>query len=54
GERDGLPPLPSVEVCIHSGQRDASPALAGLKRVVVDNLIANLADTRQEPGLLPG
>lgn len=47
GERDGLPPLPSVELCIHSGDLDASAALVSLKRVVVDNLIANLADARR-------
>lgn len=47
GERDGLPALPSVKLCIHSGDRDTSSALVNLKRVVVDNLIANLVDTRR-------
>lgn len=50
GERDGLPPLPSVDVCLHAGEGHAPSALASLKRVVVDTLIANLADARKVPG----
>jgi DNA-binding transcriptional LysR family regulator len=43
GERAGLPPLPTVDLCLHTGQRDISPALAQLKRVVIENATANLA-----------
>ncbi|WP_396332940.1 LysR substrate-binding domain-containing protein [Burkholderia anthina] len=50
GERDGLPPLPSVKLCIHTGERDASAALVNLKRVVVDHLVANLANLQQAAG----
>jgi DNA-binding transcriptional LysR family regulator len=42
GERDGLPPLPTVELCLHSRLKDVSPALAQLKRVVLDNAAAHL------------
>ena len=42
GEKDGLPPLPSVELCLHSRSRDVSPALAQLKRVVLDSAAAHL------------
>ncbi|MGS0896027.1 LysR substrate-binding domain-containing protein [Burkholderia stagnalis] len=40
-ERDGLPPLPSVELCVHAGEREASAALVHLKRVVIENLVVN-------------
>jgi DNA-binding transcriptional LysR family regulator len=43
GEKDGLPPLPSVELCLHAGHRDIPPALAQLKRVVIENATANLS-----------
>lgn len=42
GERQGLPPLPTVELCLHTGCADAPPALAQLKRVVMENATANL------------
>ncbi|MGG1948478.1 LysR substrate-binding domain-containing protein [Trinickia sp. NRRL B-1857] len=42
GEKDGLPPLPTVELCLHSRPKDVSPALAQLKRVVLDNAAAHL------------
>jgi DNA-binding transcriptional LysR family regulator len=42
GEREGLPPLPTVELCLHGGRGDAPPALAQLKRVVTENATANL------------
>ena len=42
GEREGLPPLPTVELCLHTGRADAPPALAQLKRVVMENAMANL------------
>ncbi|HEV2679118.1 MAG TPA: LysR substrate-binding domain-containing protein [Rhodanobacter sp.] len=41
-ERYGLPPLPIVELCLHSGQSELSPALSQLERVVIDNATGNL------------
>ncbi len=41
-ERHGLPPLPVVELCLHSGQGAPSAALSELERVVIDNALANL------------
>jgi DNA-binding transcriptional LysR family regulator len=40
---DGLPPLPMVELCLHAGLHEMSPALAELKRVVIENAISNLS-----------
>jgi DNA-binding transcriptional LysR family regulator len=42
GEKQGLPPLPSVELCLHDGHADMSPALAQLKRVIVDGAAGQL------------
>jgi DNA-binding transcriptional LysR family regulator len=42
-EKHGLPPLPTVEVCLHSGQRELSPALAQLRQMIVDNASSHLA-----------
>ncbi|MGN6084583.1 LysR substrate-binding domain-containing protein [Trinickia sp.] len=42
GEKDGLPPLPTVELCLHTGHRDAPPALAQLKRVVIEHAAKHL------------
>jgi DNA-binding transcriptional LysR family regulator len=42
GEKHGLPLLPTVELCLHAGEREMSPALAQLKRVVVDNAVSHL------------
>lgn len=42
-ERDGLPSLPSVALCLHTAHRRASPALAALRQVVIDNVAANVA-----------
>lgn len=41
-EKDGLPPLPTVELCLHSATREVSPALAQLKRVVLDSAAVHL------------
>ncbi|SHL61727.1 LysR substrate-binding domain-containing protein [Rhodanobacter sp. OK091] len=41
-ERHDLPPLPIVELCLHSRQGESSPALSQLERVVIDNAIGNL------------
>lgn len=40
--KHGLPPLPTVELCLHTAQLDVPPALAQLKRVVLENALANL------------
>lgn len=39
GEKDGLPPLPSVALCLHEGARSQSsaPALTQLRQVVIEN-----------------
>ena len=47
-EKDGLPPLPTVELCLHSGLRDIPPALAQLKRAVIENATANLLPSATE------
>lgn len=41
-ERHGLPPLPVVELCLHSGKNTANPALTELERVVVEHAVGNL------------
>ena len=41
-ERHGLPPLPIVELCLHSRQGESSPALHQLERAVIDHAIGNL------------
>jgi hypothetical protein len=40
-ERHGLPPLPVVELCLHSGQYAANSATSQLERVVIDNAVGN-------------
>ncbi|MEI7037189.1 LysR substrate-binding domain-containing protein [Fulvimonas yonginensis] len=42
-ERHGLPPLPSVEVCLHAASGGASPALTHLRRAVTEQALAHLA-----------
>lgn len=42
GEKEGLPPLPTVELCLHTGRGDVPPALAQLKRVVIEHATENL------------
>lgn len=42
GEKDGLPPLPKVELCLHTARNEISPALAQLKKVVMEKATANL------------
>ncbi|BDU20018.1 LysR substrate-binding domain-containing protein [Dyella sp. GSA-30] len=41
-EKHGLPPLPSVELCLHTGQGEMTPALAQLKRMVIDHASEHL------------
>jgi DNA-binding transcriptional LysR family regulator len=41
-ESHGLPPLPVVELCLHSGGHAANPATSQLERVVIDNAVGNL------------
>ncbi|WP_087688344.1 LysR substrate-binding domain-containing protein [Pandoraea sp. PE-S2R-1] len=43
GEKDGLPPLPLVELCLHTAPAEMPPALVQLKRAIVENAAANLA-----------
>jgi len=40
--KEGLPPLPAVELCLHTGHSDLPPALAQLKRVVIETATSNL------------
>jgi DNA-binding transcriptional LysR family regulator len=41
-ERHGLPPLPVVELCLHSAHDTANPAASQLERVVIDHAVGNL------------
>jgi len=43
GEREGLPPLPGVDICLHSaGEHENATALSALKRLVIDNVMGHL------------
>jgi len=42
GKAEGLPSLPSVELCLHGAPPDMPPALAHLKRSIVENATLNL------------
>lgn len=42
GAKEGLPPLPSVDVCLHGALREMSPAVERLLHVVKDHAVANL------------
>ncbi|AVF39661.1 LysR family transcriptional regulator [Pandoraea apista] len=42
GAQEGLPPLPSVKLCLHGRHQDMSPALAQLKQVVTECATENL------------
>jgi len=39
---DGMPATPTVALSLHDGGRDASPAVARLREIVVESLAANL------------
>jgi DNA-binding transcriptional LysR family regulator len=41
GEKDGLPPLPAVALCLHAGARSLPPALTLLRQVVIENAMAH-------------
>lgn len=41
-EKHGLPPLPSVELCLHAGQSEMTPVLAQLKRMVIEHAVDHL------------
>lgn len=41
-ETHGLPPLPSVELCLHAGRNDVTPALAELRRMVIEHAADHL------------
>ena len=42
GEKDGLPPLPNVELCLHAANRQISPAATELWDVVRETIRTNL------------
>jgi DNA-binding transcriptional LysR family regulator len=41
-EKHGLPPLPSVELCLHAGRNEMTPALAELRRMVLGHAMDHL------------
>ncbi|AOK28266.1 LysR family transcriptional regulator [Burkholderia singularis] len=43
GVRDGLPELPTVDLCLHGAHRKLSPALEQLKQVVLESAVEHLA-----------
>nr|WP_231892016.1 LysR substrate-binding domain-containing protein [Burkholderia sp. MSMB1589WGS] len=43
GTQDGLPELPSVDLCLHGAHRKLSPALDQLKQVVLKSAAEHLA-----------
>ena len=48
--KDGLPPLPHVDVCRHAGGDPKSPALKQLRRTVTEHALVELAGKREERG----
>lgn len=42
-EKHGLPSLPSVELCLHAGRNDMTPALAQLRQMVIDHASDHLS-----------
>lgn len=42
GQRDGLPPLPTIDVSIHDAGRELSPATLRLKEIILDVLESNI------------
>lgn len=43
GVADGLPELPTIDLCLHGAHRKLSPALEQLKQVVLESAIKHLA-----------
>lgn len=39
---EGMPPAPTLDLCLHDGGRGASPAVARLREIVMESLAANL------------
>ena len=48
--KDGLPPLPHVDVCLHAGGAPESAALGELRRTVTEHAQVELAGKREERG----
>jgi len=42
GAKEGLPPLPSVALCLHDGQGDSAQAVSQLKQVVMQSATSGL------------
>ena len=42
GEKEGLPTLPKVDLCLHAGESEMSSALTHLRRSVIETTVAHL------------
>lgn len=42
GERHGLPPLPEVELCLHSAPTSTNPASSQLERTVIEHAVGEM------------
>lgn len=42
-ERNGLPPVPTIALCLHDARRELTPAAGRLKDILMETLAANLA-----------
>jgi DNA-binding transcriptional LysR family regulator len=43
GERNGLPPVPTISLCLHDARRQLAPATDRLKDILMETLATNLA-----------
>ncbi len=46
-ERAGLPPVPTIALCLHDAGRGLAPAAKRLKEILIDTLVLNLANVPQ-------
>jgi DNA-binding transcriptional LysR family regulator len=46
-ERSGLPPVPTIALCLHDAGRELSPAASRLKAILVETLAHNLSSIPQ-------
>jgi DNA-binding transcriptional LysR family regulator len=46
-ERSGLPPVPTISLCLHDAGRELSPAASRLKAILVETLAHNLSSIPQ-------
>ncbi len=46
-ERSGLPPVPTIALCLHDAGRGLAPAAKRLKEILIDTLALNLANVPQ-------